>query len=204
MPVSPLAPLPPEFYARGTEEVARELLGAWLVHGPAGGVVVETEAYFGPEDPASHAWRGPTPRSRIMFEEPGRAYVYFIYGSHHCLNAVAHPPGGVGAVLIRALEPRVGLELMRERRGGREDRALASGPGRLCQALGIDGKAGGRPLHRGDLVFGPPPPGAKQPVGRPRRGPRVGVSRAVEEPMRFWLEGNPHVSRRSSRMQPTS
>lgn len=189
-----VVPFPPEFYARSTETVARELLGAWVVHGETGGVIVETEAYGGPEDPASHAHRGPTPRAAIMFEEPGRAYVYFIYGNHYCLNAVAHEPGAAGAVLVRALEPRVGLETMRARRGRHAERELASGPGRLCQALGIDRTANGVSLHQGSLVVGPHPT-AQAPVGKPVRGTRVGITRAAHEPLRFWLDGNPHVSR---------
>lgn len=197
-------PFPPEFYSRNTVEVARALLGSWLLHGPTGGVIVETEAYLGMDDPASHAFRGPTPRTEVMFGAPGRAYVYFIYGNHHCLNAVAHPPGRAGAVLLRALEPRVGLEVMRERRGRRSDRELTSGPGRLCQALGIDLSANGVPLHEGNLVLGPPPAGAAPVPGRPVQGVRVGITRAVHEPLRFFLEGNPHVSRGpTARPEPT-
>lgn len=189
-----VVPFPPEFYARSTDEVALGLLGAWLVHGETGGVVVETEAYGGPEDPASHAHRGPTPRASIMFESPGRAYVYFIYGNHFCLNAVAHEPGAAGAVLIRALEPRTGVETMRARRGRHAERELASGPGRLCQALGIDRSANGLPLHEGRLMLGARPD-APAPAGRPVRGPRIGITKAAHEPRRYFLEGNPHVSR---------
>lgn len=189
-----VVPFPQEFYARSTETVAMDLLGAWVLHGETGGVIVETEAYGGPEDPASHAHRGPTPRASIMFEEPGRAYVYFIYGNHYCLNAVAHEPGAAGAVLIRALEPRLGLEAMRARRGRHPERELTSGPGRLCQALGIDRSANGLPLHEGPLVVGPHPQ-ATPPTGTPVRGTRVGITKAAHEPLRFWLEGNPHVSR---------
>ncbi len=187
---------PPAFYLRETAEVARDLLGAWLSHGQTAGVIVETEAYLGCEDPASHAFRGPTPRARVMFGEPGSAYVYLIYGNHHCFNVVAHPPGCAGAVLVRALEPRVGLDLMRARRAScRTRQALAQGPGRLCQALGIDRTLNGIRLGEEELHCGPLPPGQTRPPGRPRRSPRVGLTRAVHEPLRFFLEGNPHVSR---------
>jgi len=130
-----------------------------------------------------------------MFDEPGRAYVYFVYGSHHCFNIVAHPPGRAGAVLIRALEPRLGLDLMRTRRGSCAARDLARGPGRLCQALGIDRTLNGADLAGGDLSCGPLPWGQPPPSGRPCRGPRVGLTRAVDQPLRFFLEGNFHVSR---------
>lgn len=194
-PLGPSAGFPRAFYLRETAQVARDLLGTWLVHGESGGVVVETEAYLGSEDPASHAFRGPTPRSRVMFGEPGRAYVYFIYGNHHCFNVVAHAPGGAGAVLIRALEPRLGMDWMRTRRGACTVRDLTRGPGRLCQALGIDRTLNGVDLSGGALRCGPLPWGQPAPIGRPCRGPRVGLTRARHEPLRFFLEGNPHVSR---------
>ncbi|HXE72561.1 MAG TPA: DNA-3-methyladenine glycosylase [Candidatus Nitrosotenuis sp.] len=189
------APFPPSFFARDTAAVARDLVGAWLVHrtpeGEAGGRIVETEAYYGTDDPASHAFRGPTPRARIMFGEPGLAYVYFVYGNHYCLNAVAHLPGDAGAVLIRALEPRLGLDLMRRRRGQTSERLLTSGPGRLCAALAIDRSCNGLPLTSGPLFLAP----AAEPLsGRLRVGPRVGIRVAVEAPLRFYLEGNPYVS----------
>jgi len=186
---------PDGFYERSTEEVARDLVGAWLLHGSAGGVVVETEAYLGPEDEASHARRSPTSKAGLMSGRPGLAYVYFIYGNHHCLNAVAHLPGKAGAVLIRALEPRLGVAQMRARRPGFSDRFLASGPGRLCQALGIEGSVQGQAFGGGALVLGPAPAGQPGPLGRPCCGPRVGISRARLEPLRFYLEGNPYVSR---------
>jgi DNA-3-methyladenine glycosylase len=189
------AAFPASFYERSTAEVASALVGAWLVHGPTGGVVVETEAYLGPEDAASHARSGPTPRSGLMFGEPGRAYVYFVYGNHHCLNVVAHLRDQAGAVLIRAIEPRLGLEFMRARRGSCSERHLTRGPGRLCQALGIDGSFNGRPFRGADLLLGPAPVGQAAPVGRLRSGPRVGITRATRDPLRFFLEGNPNVSR---------
>jgi DNA-3-methyladenine glycosylase len=193
--LGPSMGFPKTFYRRETAQVARDLLGAWLVHGEVGGVVVETEAYLGSEDPASHAFRGPTPRSSVMFGDPGHAYVYFIYGNHYCFNVVAHPPGRAGAVLIRALEPRLGLDLMRTRRGSCTMRDLTRGPGRLCQALGIDRTLNGADLSGGFLRCGPLPGGQSAPLGRPCRSARVGLTRARHEPLRFFLEGNPHVSR---------
>src|SRR5262245_24782272 len=130
-----------EFFERGAEELARELLGKVLVHrsprGVAAGRIVETEAYLSSRDPASHAFRGKTARNAAMFEVPGTAYVYRIYGMHHCVNVVAAPHGSAEAVLLRALEPLVGVDLMRARRGRDDVRALCSGPGKLVEALAI-------------------------------------------------------------------
>ncbi len=131
-----------EFFARPTLQVAPELLGATLfVETPEGlcsGRIIEVEAYLGAEDAASHAAGGPTPRSAVMFGPPGRTYVYFIYGMHHCLNFVTECEGKAGAVLIRALEPLAGMELMMVRRGAASEKNLCNGPGKLCQALAID------------------------------------------------------------------
>ncbi len=131
-----------EFFARPTLEVAPDLLGATLFvetpEGTCGGRIVEVEAYLGAEDRASHAARGPTPRSKIMFGAPGHAYVYLIYGMHHCLNFVTEPKGIPGAVLIRALEPVQGMDLMVQRRGGGNRVDLCNGPGKLCRALAVD------------------------------------------------------------------
>ncbi|MEW6278956.1 MAG: DNA-3-methyladenine glycosylase [Candidatus Eremiobacterota bacterium] len=186
-----LTPLPSGFFARDTAEVARDLLGVWLLHEGVGGPLVETEAYRDGDDPASHAFRGPTPRSRVMFEEPGRAYVYFIYGNHFCLNVVAHPEGRAGAVLLRALEPRMGLQEMARRRGRSQPRELAAGPGRLCQALGVDRRHNGLWMLDGSLCLAR----SAESFGPVRAGPRVGIRAAREEPLRFSLEGNPYVSR---------
>lgn len=143
--------LPREFFARDTEVVARDLLGC-VLWADAGGIVVagrivEVEAYLGEDDPASHAGRGPTPRSAIMFGPPGVAYVYFVYGMHHCVNAVTGPAGTAGAVLLRALEPLEGLDIMARRSPGiRQPANLCRGPGRLCRALGVDLAWSGLPL----------------------------------------------------------
>lgn len=190
------APLPRRFYARPVLVVARALLGRVLVHeGPGGrtsGRIVEVEAYRGADDPASHAFRGETARNRVMFGPPGHAYVYFTYGMHHCVNVVTGTPGAAGAVLIRALEPLEGIELMRRRRGVRELERLARGPGCVTRALGLDRRHDGLDLTRGPLAVetGPPARGG-HPVAR---GPRIGIRVATERPWRFWLAGHPCVS----------
>lgn len=191
----PSRPLVGSFFARPVLEVARDLIGCLLVHeapeGRAAGRIVEAEAY-GEDDPASHAFRGRTPRNAPMFEEPGRAYVYFTYGAHFCLNAVAHSPGKPGAVLIRAAEPLEGIELMRRRRGAVRDRDLARGPGRLTQAFGIV-----RDLNRADLTR---PPlylcaGERLPEEAVAKGPRIGLGASQDgRPWRFWVLGSPWVS----------
>ena len=188
--------LPHAFYARRTVEVAIDLLGRRLVHaapGPAGhglraGRIVETEAYVGPDDLASHASRGRTARTEVMFGPPGFAYVYLVYGLHHCLNAVTEREGYPAAVLIRALEPEPGVE-------GRTD-----GPGRLCRALGIDRSLDGVDLA-GDRLYveaGERPPAISEPAGAVASGPRIGVAYAgawAALPWRFWLPGSSCVSR---------
>jgi DNA-3-methyladenine glycosylase len=189
------------FFARDTLTVARELLGQRLVRVLDGvrlsGRIVEVEAYVGEEDQASHARCGRTERNAPMYGPPGRAYVYFIYGMHHCLNAVTEWDGYPAAVLIRALEPLEGLELMRARRGGVPDLRLTSGPARLCQALAID-----RRFDRADLCA----PGAVLfveedglvPEQAVATGPRIGVRGdevALTVPWRFYVRENPNVSR---------
>ncbi len=193
-PAPPWSPLPAAFYERDTLAVARDLLGRMVVHrtpdGDIGGMIVETEAY-GPDDPANHAYRGPSPRNRSMFGPPGRAYVYRIYGVHWCLNAVTGPPGTGEAVLIRALEPRLGVDAMERRRGTAEVRLLCGGPGRLCQALGIDGALDGADLADSPLVIAGEPPSGLVAVA----AVRIGITRAADRPWRFVVSGSPFVSR---------
>ena len=196
--------LPRGFYARDTLTVARSLLGRRLVRMLEGerisGRIVETEAYIGEDDEASHANPGPTERNASMYMEAGHGYVYLIYGMYHCFNIVSEREGFPAAVLVRALEPLEGLDLMQERRGSvgaRSETELTSGPGRLCQALAIDRRHDGIDLCApGSPVFlEPGDPVAAEVVAT---GPRVNVrgdKAAVEAPWRFWIEGNPHVSR---------
>jgi DNA-3-methyladenine glycosylase len=170
------------------EEVAQALIGATLTLEGVGGVVVETEAYR-QDDPASHSFNGPTPRNASMFGPPGRAYVYRSYGMHWCLNLVCGPEPG-GAVLIRALAPTCGVEIMQARRGSDDLRKLCAGPGRLCQALNVSR------AHDG-LALAAPPFSLTLPSG-PRElvvGVRIGISKAVERPWRFGLAGSPYLSR---------
>ena len=189
-------PLPRAFYARPARTVARALLGRTLVRdGPGGrvaGVIVEVEAYRGALDPASHAYRGPTPRNRTMFGPPGHAYVYFTYGMHHCVNVVCEEEGRAAAVLLRALAPCAGLATMAARRDGAPWARLAQGPGRLARALALTRADDGADLVRGRLWLADLPP---RRGGRPiARGPRIGISAARERPWRFWLAGHPCVS----------
>jgi DNA-3-methyladenine glycosylase len=190
--------LPRTFFARSTPEVARDLLGRHLVRGDLAGRIVETEAYLGPEDSASHARSGETRRNSVMFGEVGHAYVYFTYGIHWMLNVTAHRNQVAGAVLLRAVEPLHGIETMRERRGGRRDSELTNGPAKLCQAFGITGGLNGVDLCDSD---GPLFIAAGETVmpGDVQSGPRVGVDYAGtpwrDRPMRFWIGGNPFISR---------
>lgn len=189
--------LPREFFARPTLEVARDLVGRVLAVPCSEGLcavrLVEVEAYLGVGlDPASHAHRGPTPRSRVMFATPGGLYVYFIYGMHHCMNVVCEPEGVAGAVLLRAAEPLAGLGEMERRRGVAGTSAL-SGPGRLCQALGIDRSWDGSDLVTGPIGLWP---------GRPPRelgvSGRIGIRAAADRPYRFFDPDSRYVSQRSS------
>jgi len=190
--------LPRTFYHRDTLMVARELLGKKLVHDFQGqrlaGRIIETEAYIGRSDTACHAARGRTKRNAVMFGPPGHAYVYFIYGMYHCLNVVTEEEGFAAAVLIRALEPLEGLAVMRERRRNRSDRALTSGPGKLCQALAID-----RRLNGADLCAdGPLYIEEGEIAGEIATGPRIGIRAAPEDmaaPWRFYVSDSPFVSR---------
>ncbi len=205
-PELPTEPLPRAFYARSATEVAPALLGARLWRRTAaglllGGTIVETEAYLGPQDLASHARSGPTRRNRVMFGPPGHAYVYFIYGMHWCLNVVTEQEGEAGAVLIRAVLPEVGVEEQRRLRGRPRDATerLAAGPARLCAALAIDGTLQGQDLTQvGVLWIAAPPDGQRPPVVV--SGPRVGVAYAGDPwarlPYRFGVAGSPALSSR--------
>jgi DNA-3-methyladenine glycosylase len=186
-------PLPRSFYERPTVEVARALLGKIVSHGKTSGRIVETEAYLGIEDAAAHSARGITNRTRVIFGAPGHAYVYLIYGMYECLNLVAEPEGSAGCVLIRALEPLSGLAIMRRRRPrvvGIE--ALANGPGKLTLALGITRRHNGADLTRGPLVVCERAEDDRFEIGV---SPRVGISKAADLPLRFFIKGNRFVSR---------
>jgi len=164
-----------------------------VVHGAAGGRIVEVEAYLGLEDPAAHASRGLTPRTRVLFGPPGHAYVYFVYGMYHCLNIVAEPEGSPGCVLVRALEPVYGSALMRQRRpAARRDEQLASGPGKLTLALDITLAQNGADLTTGLLTVRRPPIQAPISIAVTRR---IGITKAAGWPLRFLIAGNPCVSR---------
>ena len=186
--------LPRSFYARSTVDVARDLLGKVLVHGAAAGMIVETEAYLGLEDKAAHASRGITERTKVLFGPPGHAYVYFVYGMYECLNLVTEPDGAPGCVLIRALEPLSGIEIMRRRRPkARRLADLASGPGKLTLAMGIT-----RALYGADLTRGPLTVRAFRAAPRfeIEVTPRIGIRHCSDWPLRFFIAGNRYVSRR--------
>ena len=179
-----------EFFARSVHAVAPELLGVTLLVDGVGGPIVEVEAYDG-EDPASHGFRGPTPRNASMFGPPGHAYVYRSYGIHWCLNLVCEDEGRPAAVLLRALEPIEGVERMCERRGLEETRLLCAGPGRLCQALAVTGAHDGLALDAPPFELRVP----SEPV-QVAVGPRIGISVATEAPWRFAVAGSRFLSRR--------
>lgn len=192
-------PLPRSFYARDTIRVARALLGCVLetrLHGAVtAGRIVEVEAYPGPHDPAAHGFGNRrSRRNDRMFGPPGTAYVYFIYGMHWCFNAVTEAKDYPAAVLVRALEPLAGLDVMRQRRGGATPRTLCAGPARLCQALGITGVLDGSSLRGATIRIlpGAPPP------GRVVATPRIGIRRASDWPLRFLEAGSPWTSRPAS------
>ena len=177
-------------FSASSVEVARALIGALLLVDGVGGRIVETEAYDA-ADPASHSYRGPSTRNATMFGPPGHAYVYRSYGIHWCLNTVCREAGHGAGVLIRALEPSCGLEVMRQRRGLDDLRLLCAGPGRVGQALGITGAFDGLPLDRAPFEIQQAPSAVDVVVG-----PRIGISKAVDLPWRFGLRGSRFVSRR--------
>ncbi|MBM7854786.1 DNA-3-methyladenine glycosylase [Desulfohalotomaculum tongense] len=191
-----LQPLAREFYNRDTVQVARELLGCLLVHhspeGAAGGIIVETEAYTQHGDPACHASRGMTPRNRVMFGPPGHAYVYFTYGIHYCFNAVTNAEGVGDAVLIRALQPEIGIPLMQKRRGRERLKDLCSGPAKLVQALGMSGEHNGADLTAGPVRLYP----GWDRVPEIVTTTRIGIREGAELPLRFYIKDNPYISKK--------
>jgi DNA-3-methyladenine glycosylase len=181
------------FYNRPTAEVARDLLGKVLVHGETAGIIVETEAYLGGDDLASHSAAGITDRTRVIFGPPGHAYVYLSYGMHECLNIVAETEGEPGCVLIRALEPLAGTEIMRARRpGARTDRDLTSGPGKLTRAMAITRAHNGADLTRGSLVVRSPRHPRELEIAVSKR---IGITKCADLPLRFTIAGNRFLSR---------
>jgi DNA-3-methyladenine glycosylase len=186
-------PLPPKirrgFFDRSVHKVAPELIGATLLVGGAGGVIVELEAYHH-TDPAAHSYGGLTERNAVMFGPPGVAYVYLSYGIHWCLNFVCEGTGSASAVLIRALEPVAGIAAMRRRRGLPDERALCSGPGKLAEALGVTHRHNGLALDRAPFELR-----ARRETPEIVVGPRIGISKAVEEPWRYGLKGSRFLSR---------
>lgn len=186
MRCSDRTPFPATFFDRPAPEVAPDLIGAWLRIGATAGLITETEAY-GADDPASHSFRGPTARNAAMFGPPGHAYVYRSYGVHWCLNVVCRRGE---AVLFRALDPQLGLDLMAARRGADRPALLARGPGRLGQALGVTRALDGLRFDQPDLCLSP---GETPAV---LTGTRIGITRAADLPWRFGWAGSPHLSRR--------
>jgi DNA-3-methyladenine glycosylase len=185
-------PLGATFFARPVVDVARDMLGCVVRHGPTAGVIVETEAYHHSE-PACHAFVGVTARTHTLFGPPGRAYIYRSYGIHALLNAVCEPEGTGAAVLIRALEPLEGVEIMRERRGLERVEDLCSGPGKLTQALGIELDLNGSDLEAGPITIESAPAGWED--VEPVVGTRIGITKAAELPWRFCVAGSRSVSR---------
>jgi DNA-3-methyladenine glycosylase len=190
-PVPPLGkPLKRAFFDRSVHEVAPDLIGATFLVDGVGGVIVEVEAYHH-TDPAAHSYRGPTPRNRVMFGPAGFAYVYRSYGIHWCANFVCEGVGSASAVLIRAIEPTHGIPAMRRRRGLHDERALCSGPGKLCEAMGITNAHSELPLDKPPIAL----------FGRKAKpeivmGIRIGITKAVELPWRYGLKGSRFLSKR--------
>jgi DNA-3-methyladenine glycosylase len=183
-------PLKRSFFDRYVLEVAPDLIGATLLVNGVGGIIVEVEAYHQSE-PAAHSYNGPTPRTQVMFGPPGFSYVYRSYGIHWCVNLVCEKAGSASAVLIRALEPTHGLAAMRRRRGVEDERMLCSGPGKLCEALGIS-------IKQSELPLDAPPYALHARVGKADvvTGLRIGITKATELPWRYGLRGSRFVSKR--------
>ncbi len=183
------------FFADEAPELARKLLGCELVHesvdGVTSGIIVETEAYS-QEDAASHSNRGETARTKVMFGPGGHAYIYFTYGMHYCFNVVSGPAGHGQGVLIRALQPVQGIDIMQARRNKQNEIELCNGPAKLVQAMGITKQDYGRPLYKGSLYI-------KKLLnladGQIMEGPRIGITKAIDMPWRFWIKDSQYVSR---------
>ncbi|MFG3593017.1 DNA-3-methyladenine glycosylase [Bradyrhizobium sp. RDI18] len=182
-------PLKRSFFDRSVHEVAPDLIGATLLVDGVGGTIVEVEAYHH-LDPAAHSFRGPTPRNRVMFGPPGFAYVYRSYGIHWCVNFVCEEEGSASAVLIRALQPTHGIPAMRRRRGQQDERALCSGPGKLCEALGITIKHNELPLDRSPIALH-----ARMGSLDVAAGVRIGITKAIDLPWRYGLKGSRFLSK---------
>lgn len=202
-------PLPRHFYEPSAKVVAPALLGHWLIrntaNGPCGGPIVETEAYL-VGDPACHGAPGPTARNRVMFGAPGHGYVYLIYGYYFCMNAVCRPPGVAEALLIRAVEAVLGEEFMRRRRPVNETRDLTNGPGKLCLAMDIDRGLDGVDLCNAKsplfIALNPAVEKFRKERGPVMTGTRIGLTKAADLPLRFYLEGSAFVSqRRAARIE---
>lgn len=190
-------PLPYSFYCRDTAAVAKDLLGKLMLYDndgvPVGGIVVETEAYLGLKDPSCHSARGKSKRNAVMFGPSGHAYIYLIYGIYLCFNVTTGPEDSPEAVLIRALEPREGIQVMQRNRNQENLYNLCSGPGKLVQALGINMSLNGTSVVEGKVRFYEL---EESPTGRIIETARIGISRAVDWPLRFYLEGNKFVSKK--------
>ena len=186
--------LPQTFFTTNADQLAPELLGCTLVHdtpeGLTEGLIVETEAYS-QEDAASHSYKGETARTRAMFGPAGHAYIYFTYGMHYCFNVVSGQKGHGQGVLIRALQPITGIELMKKRRGKEND--LCNGPSKLVQAMGITKADYGKPLFGNDELFIKRENSPKIDI---QKGPRIGITQAKDAPLRFWIKDNTYVSKR--------
>lgn len=185
--------LPQSFFTKNAPELARELLGCKLVHETAGGItagmIVETEAYS-QEDAASHSYKGETERTKVMFGPAGHTYIYFTYGMHYCFNVVSGSEGHGQGVLIRALQPVEGIEIMKSRRNREDEKELCNGPAKLVQAMGITKADYGKPLFEGNLYIQP-----RERTVPISSGPRIGITQAIDVPWRYWITDNPYISR---------